>query len=96
LVGALLAWSDAPASYSSAMKSSCTPTHELPSSVEIHSDPKQFFGVVLLHSLVVVATSTLLLWQVLLCNDGEFKSLLILEDFIFLLEVYPSLYIWKL
>jgi hypothetical protein len=29
-------------------------------------------------------------------KDGEFKSLLILEDFIFLLEVYPSLYIWKL
>jgi hypothetical protein len=29
-------------------------------------------------------------------KDGEFKSLLILEDCIFLLEVYPSLYIWKL
>jgi hypothetical protein len=29
-------------------------------------------------------------------KDREFKSLLILEDCIFLLEVYPSLYIWKL
>jgi hypothetical protein len=29
-------------------------------------------------------------------KDGEFKYLLILEDCIFLLEVYPSLYIWKL
>jgi hypothetical protein len=29
-------------------------------------------------------------------KDREFISLLILEDCIFLLEVYPSLYIWKL
>jgi hypothetical protein len=29
-------------------------------------------------------------------KDRELISLLILEDFIFLLEVYPSLYIWKL
>jgi hypothetical protein len=29
-------------------------------------------------------------------KDREFRSLLILEDCIFLLEVYPSLYIWKL
>jgi hypothetical protein len=29
-------------------------------------------------------------------KDREFKYLLILEDCIFLLEVYPSLYIWKL
>ena len=29
-------------------------------------------------------------------KDREFKSLLILEDCIFLLEVYPFLYIWKL
>jgi hypothetical protein len=29
-------------------------------------------------------------------KDREFKSLLILEYCIFLLEVYPSLYIWKL
>jgi hypothetical protein len=29
-------------------------------------------------------------------KDGEFNSLFIFEDCIFLLEVYSSLYIWKL
>jgi hypothetical protein len=29
-------------------------------------------------------------------KDIDFRSLFILEDCIFLLEVYPSLYIWKL
>jgi hypothetical protein len=29
-------------------------------------------------------------------KDREFKYLLILEDCIFLLDFYPSLYIWKL
>jgi hypothetical protein len=29
-------------------------------------------------------------------KDIEFRSLFILEDCIFLLEVYPSFYIWKL
>jgi hypothetical protein len=29
-------------------------------------------------------------------KDREFKYLFILDYFIFLLEVYPSLYIWKM
>jgi hypothetical protein len=29
-------------------------------------------------------------------NDRELKYIFILEDCIFLLDVYPSLYIWKL
>jgi hypothetical protein len=43
-----------------------------------------------------VLLSLIYYWVEVRGKDREFKSLLILEDCIFLLEVYPSLYIWKL
>jgi len=58
-------WSDAPSSYSTAMKNSWAPAHELPGSVEIHLDPKMFFGAI--HLLHCLAAASLLLLQDSFC-----------------------------